>query len=765
MTIPAPRGALAVPDREASRRVTTTEPSPPAPEGGLPALIAERRAKARGAPRARASTPSRRASRAGARSPTCARPREALEPGRDRRRAGARGRPAGRRGGARARSRSSTSRTASGRIQLWASGRPPRRGGDGGDLLDLDLGDIVGADGPARPHPPRRAQRGRRRGRPLLAKALRPPPDKHAGLRDPEIRYRQRYLDLMANPEAREAVRRARARRSRRCGASSTTAASSRSRRRCCSRSTAAPRRGRSSPTTTRSTATSTCASPPSCTSSACIVGGFDRVYEIGKDFRNEGVSYKHNPEFTMLETYEAYADYRRRDGDARAAGRGGRRRRRPAATHRALEGRRDRPRPALAAGRPSATRCSRRPASTCACAPTTAVAARAAMRAAGLDAPDDLTWAKLVDALLSQTVEPTLIQPTILLDYPLELSPFAKRNPDDPRLVERFEAFAGGIEIANAYTELNDPDDQRERFADGRAPTARPATTRRQPHRRGLPRRPRARHAAHRRPRPRHRPAGDAADRPALDPRGHPLPGGPVTSGWPPLGGRPSGDRPAPRPGPAGGPAHRLAPGPAAGEGQHHRADGRAREVPVPAAVPAEGGAAGPQCARPGRHGLGRPRQEGRRRLVHCRADPEHDGERSGWRSHAAGRDRRPRGARAARPRSASGGPSSRSRRSTGRTTRRCGASSASGARSARRRITGLSRRQQSLVSSAVKRARTMGLLLYPDQDRKVRAAPRGAPAVGGAGEGVGPLRRPARSPGSGTRAMIAPGGGLGAR
>jgi lysyl-tRNA synthetase, class II len=87
-------------------------------------------------------------------------------------------------------------------------------------------------------------------------------------------------------------------------------------------------------------------------------------------------------------------------------------------------------------------------------------------MRAKGLDAPDEDTWARLVDALLTQALEPTLIQPTILLDYPIELSPFAKRKPDDPGTVERFEAFCGGMEIANAFSELNDPDDQRERFA-----------------------------------------------------------------------------------------------------------------------------------------------------------------------------------------------------------------------------------------------------------------------------------------------------------
>jgi lysyl-tRNA synthetase class 2 len=86
-------------------------------------------------------------------------------------------------------------------------------------------------------------------------------------------------------------------------------------------------------------------------------------------------------------------------------------------------------------------------------------------MRAAGYDAPESSTWAKLLDGLLTQALEPTLLQPTILMDFPLDLSPFAKRTPGDPGTVERFEAFAGGMEIANAFTELNDPDDQLERF------------------------------------------------------------------------------------------------------------------------------------------------------------------------------------------------------------------------------------------------------------------------------------------------------------
>src|SRR5205085_11806819 len=92
------------------------------------------------------------------------------------------------------------------------------------------------------------------------------------------------------------------------------------------------------------------------------------------------------------------------------------------------------------------------------------------AMRARGLPVPDGDTWPQLVDELLSKHVEPTLIQPTFLLDYPVALSPFAKRHRSDPRLVERFEAYIGGMEFANAFTELNDPDEQRARFEAQRA-------------------------------------------------------------------------------------------------------------------------------------------------------------------------------------------------------------------------------------------------------------------------------------------------------
>ena len=190
------------------------------------------------------------------------------------------------------------------------------------------------------------------------------------------------------------------------------------------------------------------------------IVGGLDRVYELGKDFRNEGISYKHNPEFTMLEWYEAYADYddaaeRLEQLVALVAERvqrhhrGGARRRR------------DRPGSALAAGHACATRSASAQASTSSSTPR----ARRWPRRWTPRPTREEGWGKLVDGLLSKAVEPKLREPTFILDYPVELSPFAKVHRSDPRLVERWEAFAGGIEIANAFTELNDPDEQRRRF------------------------------------------------------------------------------------------------------------------------------------------------------------------------------------------------------------------------------------------------------------------------------------------------------------
>ena len=237
------------------------------------------------------------------------------------------------------------------------------------------------------------------------------------------------------------------------------------------------------------------------------VVGGIDRVYELGKDFRNEGVSHKHNPEFTMLEWYEAYADYGKTAHDLELL-------------------------VAEVAERVLGTTKVERDGVTIDLAPPwKRVTLREAIRErTGIDIAEHPTrealaaamgtepdpaegWGKLVDGLLSKSVEPELIQPTFVLDYPVELSPFAKAHRSEEGLVERWEAFVGGVEIANSFSELNDPDEQRRRFEQQRAESG--ARRRGGPAlRRGLRRGARAGDAADRRRRPRDRPAGDDADR-----------------------------------------------------------------------------------------------------------------------------------------------------------------------------------------------------------------------------------------------------------
>ncbi len=348
----------------------------------------------------------------------------------------------------------------SGTVQAWAT--LDRLGDDGLSLLaGAHLGDIIGVRGTIV-----RTRRGEisvaADSVEMLAKALRPPPDRHAGLTDPETRYRQRYLDLMASEDVRsQFVMRARA--------------ISGVRRFLDSRGFIEVETPALQPIYGGA------AARPFVTHhneqgrdlflriatelylKRCIVGGLEKVYELGKDFRNEGVSFKHNPEFTMLETYEAYADYE--DVAAMLE---------EMVSAAAVEATGGMKVP-WKGGEIDLTPPWRRVRLTDALEETSGIdvlahpdadSLRAAMRAAGFDAPDTAPWSKLVDGILSQSLEPTLIQPTILLDYPLELSPFAKRREDDLRLVERFEAFCAGMEIANAFSELNDPDDQRERFA-----------------------------------------------------------------------------------------------------------------------------------------------------------------------------------------------------------------------------------------------------------------------------------------------------------
>jgi lysyl-tRNA synthetase class 2 len=193
------------------------------------------------------------------------------------------------------------------------------------------------------------------------------------------------------------------------------------------------------------------------------IVGGFDKVYEIGRIFRNEGISTKHNPEFTMMESYEAYADYNDvarmveelvatvaqevvgttsiTHGDVAIDLQMPWRRltlREALIEHAGLD---------FADYRDDPERL------------------RARLQDLGVHVELGWSWGKLIDEAVSHCVEPKLVQPTFLMDYPWELSPLAKRKPDDPTLVERFEPFCAAMEFGNAYTELNDPIEQRERF------------------------------------------------------------------------------------------------------------------------------------------------------------------------------------------------------------------------------------------------------------------------------------------------------------
>jgi lysyl-tRNA synthetase, class II len=337
----------------------------------------------------------------------------------------------------------------SGRIQLLCD--ESRVG-----LIDIGLGDVVGVVG--RPATSRR-------GEPslavdeltVLARNRRPLPDTFHGVTDVETRYRKRYLDLLMNEETREAFLLR-------------------------TRIVSAIRRYLDDEgfveveTPILQTRYGGAFAHPFVTHSneldadlylriatelylkRLIVGGLERVYEIGKDFRNESVSYKHQPEFTMLEWYEAYADYRDTMERIEAL-----------VEHVVRE--------VL-----DTTQVAFRGEEIDLAAPWKRIRftdslqelelwtrdereLRARLEERGVDTAADKDWPQLVDHAFSHFVEPELVEPTIVHDYPVELSPFARSTDDDPALTERFEYFAGGMELGNAFTEINDAEEQQARF------------------------------------------------------------------------------------------------------------------------------------------------------------------------------------------------------------------------------------------------------------------------------------------------------------
>jgi lysyl-tRNA synthetase, class II len=339
----------------------------------------------------------------------------------------------------------------SGRIQLHA--KRDDLGDESFDALtSLDLGDMLGVDGFV--FKSRRGELSLRVTRwELLAKALRAPPDKFHGLEDVETRYRHRELDLIANEEARELF----IMRSKVVSAV---------------RNWLDNRGFLEVETPILQRLYGGALARPFVTHynaldrdfylriadelylKRLIVGGLERVYEISKDFRNEGFSRKHQPEFTMLEWYQAYADYNDIADELEELVES----LSDLATDRSIDWSRPWKRITLRDAILEETG-------------VDIYVARdkdaliAAAREKGIEPPQDENWPKLVDWLLSHYVEPKLINPTFLMDYPVELSPFAKRHRSQEGLVERFEAFAGGMEFSNAFSELNDPDDQRARF------------------------------------------------------------------------------------------------------------------------------------------------------------------------------------------------------------------------------------------------------------------------------------------------------------
>lgn len=295
----------------------------------------------------------------------------------------------------------------------------------------------------------------------MLSKALNPLPDKYHGITDTEIRYRQRYVDLIANPEVRDLfVKRSKIVKAMRQFLDSKGFMEMET-------PILQPLYGGAAarPFTAHYNALDQdfyLRIADELYLKRLIAGGFDKVYEISKDFRNEGVDITHSPEFTMMECYQAYADYQsimelneqmiafiaqEALGTTKITTHGHEIELQP-------PWRRLRLRDALIEFADLDYE-----------AFPEQQALYEELRKRNVEVAPDTVWPKLVDEALKTLVKPKLIQPTFLYDYPQKLSPLAKRKPGDPNTVERFQAYLAGIESSNAFSELNDPMDQRERF------------------------------------------------------------------------------------------------------------------------------------------------------------------------------------------------------------------------------------------------------------------------------------------------------------
>jgi lysyl-tRNA synthetase class 2 len=337
----------------------------------------------------------------------------------------------------------------SGRIQLLV--RPEGLGG-----VDVDLGDLIGVTGVAT-----KTKRGEPslavRELQLLGKIRTPLPDTFHGLTDTEARYRRRYLDLLMNEESRrDAIVRSRMIASIRSYLDSQGFVEVET-------PILQPQYGGAfaEPFVTHSNYLDRdvfLRIADELYLKRLIVGGLEKVYEISKDFRNESVSYKHSPEFTQLEWYEAYADYNdtmnRTEGLVERAALDAVGTTTVVFRGHELDLARPWKRVRFVEALEEKGAWSRDPDEL-----------QRKLDAAGVDTSHDRTWAQLVDHAYSQFVEPELIQPTFVTDWPIEMSPFARSTDYDPGIVERYEAVVAGMEFANAFSELNDSAEQAERF------------------------------------------------------------------------------------------------------------------------------------------------------------------------------------------------------------------------------------------------------------------------------------------------------------